>query len=58
MEVMKYHKFISVVVIDLSARSLNTGPADRLDLPHLHVYKNNNFILYISKTFQHKTVLL
>ena len=29
-EVIKYHKFIFVVVIELSARCLNTGPADRL----------------------------
>ena len=29
-EVIKYHKFISVVVIELSARCLNTGPEDRL----------------------------
>ena len=31
-EVIKYHKFISVVVIELSARCLNTGPEDRLDI--------------------------
>ena len=31
-EVIKYHKFISVVVIELSARCLNTGPEDRLVL--------------------------
>ena len=29
-EVIKYHKFISVVVIELSVRYLNTGPEDRL----------------------------
>ena len=29
-EVIKYHKFISVVVIELSFRCLNTGPEDRL----------------------------
>ena len=29
-EVIKYHKFISVVVIELSVRFLNTGPEDRL----------------------------
>ena len=29
-EVIKYHKFISVVVIELSVRGLNTGPEDRL----------------------------
>ena len=29
-EVIKYHNFISVVVIELSARCLNTGPEDRL----------------------------
>ena len=29
-EVIKYHKFISVVVIELSARRLNTRPEDRL----------------------------
>ena len=29
-EVIKYHTFISVVVIELSARCLNTGPEDRL----------------------------
>ena len=29
-EVIKYHKFISVVVIELSVRCLNTGPEDRL----------------------------
>ena len=28
-EVIKYHKFISVVVIELSVRCLNTGPEDR-----------------------------
>ena len=31
-EVIKYHKFISVVVIELSVRCLNTGPEDRLIL--------------------------
>ena len=31
-EVIKYHKFISVVVIEISVRSLNTGPEDRLKL--------------------------
>ena len=31
-EVIKYHKFISVVVIELSVRCLNTGPEDRLGL--------------------------
>ena len=31
-EVIKYHKFISVVVIELSFRCLNTGPEDRLNL--------------------------
>ena len=31
-EVIKYHKFISVVVIEISARYLNTGPADRLGI--------------------------
>ena len=30
-EVVKYHKFISVVVIELSARCLNTGSEDRLE---------------------------
>ena len=30
-EVIKYHKFISVVVIELSFRCLNTGPEDRLN---------------------------
>ena len=29
-EVIKYHKFISVVVMELSVRCLNTGPEDRL----------------------------
>ena len=29
-EVIKYHKFISVVVIELSVRCLNTGPEDML----------------------------
>ena len=29
-EVIKYHKFISVVVIELSVRYLNTGSEDRL----------------------------
>ena len=29
-EVIKYHKFIPVVVIELSVRGLNTGPEDRL----------------------------
>ena len=32
-EVIKYHKFISVVVIELSVRCLNTGPEDRLPYP-------------------------
>ena len=31
-EVIKYHKFISVVVIELSVRCLNTGPEDRLSM--------------------------
>ena len=31
-EVIQYHKFISVVVIELSARYLNAGPEDRLCL--------------------------
>ena len=30
-EVIKYHKYISVVIIELSVRCLNTGPEDRLD---------------------------
>ena len=30
-EVIKYDKFISVVVIELSVRCLNTGPEDRLN---------------------------
>ena len=29
-EVIKYNKFISVVVIELSFKCLNTGPEDRL----------------------------
>ena len=29
-EVIKYHKFISVVVTELSVRCLNTGPGDSL----------------------------
>ena len=29
---IKYHKIISVVVIELSVRCLNTGPEDRLDI--------------------------
>ena len=29
-EVINYHNFISVVVIELSFRCLNTGPEDRL----------------------------
>ena len=29
-EAIKYHKFISVVVIELSVRCLITGPEDRL----------------------------
>ena len=38
-EVIKYHKFISVVVIELSARCLNTGPEDRLgSLVHDQIY--------------------
>ena len=36
-EVIKYHKFISVVVIELSVRCFNTGPEDRL------AYKLKNF---------------
>ena len=31
-EVIKYHKLISVVDIELSVRCLNTGPEDRLAL--------------------------
>ena len=31
-EVIKYHKIISVVVIELSVGCLNTGPEDRLDI--------------------------
>ena len=31
-EVIKYYKFISVVVIELLVRCLNTGPEDRLML--------------------------
>ena len=31
--VIKYHKCISVVVIELSVRCLNTGPEDRLGFP-------------------------
>ena len=31
-EVIKYHKFIPVVVIELSVRSVNTGPEDRLQI--------------------------
>ena len=34
-EVIKYHEFISVVVIELSVRCLNTGPEDRLGLGYL-----------------------
>ena len=30
-EAIKYHEFISVVVIELSVRCLNTGPEDRLN---------------------------
>ena len=33
-EVTKYHKFISVVVIELSVFSLNTRPEDRLRLEY------------------------
>ena len=29
-EIIKYHIFISVVVIELSVRCLNAGPEDRL----------------------------
>ena len=36
-EVIKYHKFISVVVIELSAKCLNTGPEDRLCIAQLLV---------------------
>ena len=35
-EVIKYHKFISIVVIELSARCLNTGPEDRLSISHVN----------------------
>ena len=31
-EVIRYHKFISVVVIELLVRCLNTGPEDRLEM--------------------------
>ena len=40
-EVIKYHKFISVVVIELSARCLNTGPEDRLGI-------NLNLMIYFA----------
>ena len=39
-EVIKYHKFISEVVIELSARCLNTGPEDRL-ASRLHPLNNS-----------------
>ena len=31
-EVIKYHSFISVIVIELSVRCLNTGPEDKLTI--------------------------
>ena len=34
-EVIKYHKFISVVVIEISVRVLNTGHEDRLMLVYV-----------------------
>ena len=37
-EVIKYHKFILVVVMELSVRSLNTGPEDRLGKPQRPVF--------------------
>ena len=40
MEVIKYHKFISVVIIELSVRCLNTGPEDRLNLLLLYRIPN------------------
>ena len=39
-EVKKYHKFISVVVIELSVRCLNTGPEDRLSISLKCVFFN------------------
>ena len=36
-EVIKYHEFICVVVIELSVRCLNTGPEDRLSKGLLHM---------------------
>ena len=35
-EETEYHKFISVVVIELSVRCLNTGPEDRLTNDQKH----------------------
>ena len=37
-EVIKYHIFISVVVLELSVRCLNTGPEDRLPTIRLTRY--------------------
>ena len=39
-EVIKYHKFISIVIIELSIRCLNTGPEDRLGMTLLHAKTN------------------
>ena len=43
---IKHHKFISVVFIELSIRFLNTGPEDRLFL-NMKLHKclwENNFV--------------
>ena len=49
-EVIKYHIFISVVVIELSVRCLNTGLEDRLssDYKQIVIYYNIFSIYYIA----------
>ena len=47
-EVIKYHKFISVVVIELSVRCLNTGPEDRLKRMAVKTKENINYGMHLS----------
>ena len=61
-EVIKYHKFISVVVIELSVRCPNTGPEDRLDPLYTPLIGSHNMtVLYQNLCYievYHMTLLL
>ena len=46
-EVIKYHKFISVRVIELSVRCRKAGPEDRLEQLQ-HILKLNKVVITIS----------